>query len=392
MKTSVYIHIPFCASICGYCDFYSVAKRKDDFMKDYVSALAEEFDYDVRSGMLDPANVYTIYIGGGTPTVLPVYLWDKLHRVLLSKIDLSSVEEFSVECNPESFTNDHAKFFEKIGVTRLTFGVQSLNDDELKICNRPHNAKTALDVLNNTELLKPFDSIGVDIIYGLPNQTVESLDNTLQKIMAIPRVKHLSAYELTIADDSPFGEIYNDRYNKSVKWADHELLTDMFYQINSVCYANGWGQYEVSNYAREEKYQSLHNKAYWERKPYIGIGAGAHSQIGVKRFAIARDVDAYVKGLVKEGRLPLEIDEELSQQEIARELIMLGLRYVVGIDEDEYLAKTGMEFATKKRVKKLKEFMKKELIKREEKKWIPTSLGMLFADHIACEIIDDLVD
>lgn len=396
MKFSLYIHIPFCASICNYCDFYSEPVRDDDFTNKYIDALAREFEHYVTTcKLLDKSDIHTIYIGGGTPTVLPVYLWEKLYNVLLSKIDLSNVEEFSIECNPESFTKDHADFFAKIGVSRLTFGVQSLNDDELKLCNRPHNAKTALDVLNNIELLKPFNSIGVDIIYGLPNQTIESLDNTLTKILSIPHIKHLSAYELTIAVGTPFGEMYekdHNNNNKNIKWADHDLGADMYHHINKVCNAHGFGQYEISNYARGEDHKSKHNIAYWSHTPYIGLGAGAHSHMRVRRFSNVGDVDEYTHTLLKGKVLPIDFEEVLTSNQLASEIIFLGARNINGIDEEEYMLKTRMRFDTPQRLKKLKIIERHGLIKHENKKWIPTSEGMLFADHIAAEIIDDLID
>jgi oxygen-independent coproporphyrinogen-3 oxidase len=336
--------------------------------------------------------ISTIYIGGGTPSLLNVDTWERIDNVLFSAFNKSQLKEWSVECNPESFTIEKARAYAESGVTRLTFGIQSLNDAELLICGRAHGAERALEVLRYDCLNDMFESIGVDIIYGLPGQTVNTLNDTLSSILSIPSVKHISAYELTIAKNTPFG-----RHKKILPLPSEESSVEMYELIGKCCAERGMRQYEVSNYALPG-FESIHNKAYWSHKPYIGLGASAHSYIHPKRWSNIADVKQYISYMssISYSRLKIssissippttgaiDFEETLSPLELSREIIFLGLRNAEGIDEDDFFAKTGIELRADGRGELLQKYADSGLIKRTGKKYIPTSKGMLFADMMA---------
>jgi oxygen-independent coproporphyrinogen-3 oxidase len=335
--------------------------------------------------MLDVKSIDTIYIGGGTPSILGIDVWDRLDRELFSRIDKTGIKEWSIECNPESFGIDKARAYSKSGVTRLTFGVQSLNDRELSVCGRIHNSERALEVLRDERLATMFNSMGVDIIYGLPGQIVDTLNDTLSSILLIPQIKHLSAYELTIAENTPFG-----KHNKTLPRPDEDTIAEMYELIGKRCAERGMRQYEVSNYAIDG-HESAHNKAYWSRKPYIGLGASAHSYIHPKRWGNVCDVDQYISSL-SSGQKPVEFEEVLTDRELAEEMLLLGFRNADGIDKRELEARTGYRLCDtgSETAARLNEYVETGLLINSEERLIPTSKGMLFADMMALGIaIDD---
>jgi oxygen-independent coproporphyrinogen-3 oxidase len=330
--------------------------------------------------LIKEKTVYTIYIGGGTPSILDIQMWKKLDEALFSKINMSDVKEWSLECNPESFSIEKGEMYADTGVTRLTFGVQSLNRRELSICGRAHSADRALETLNDSGLDGLFNSIGVDLIYSLPGQTPETLDNTLSKVFSVPIIKHLSAYELTIAQDTTFG-----RHSKRLPVPSEELSVQMYELIGKRCNRRGMRQYEISNYAMPG-YESLHNKAYWSHKPYIGLGASAHSYIHPKRWSNAADAESYISKIF-DGRSAVNFEETLGPLEIAAEMIFLGLRSEGGINEKEFAAHTGIEFYADGREKMLDEYSSSGFLEKRDGIWIPSPKGMLFADMMARGLI-----
>jgi oxygen-independent coproporphyrinogen-3 oxidase len=404
---SLYIHIPFCAKRCRYCDFYSLPAggdysriRIDDSVNDYqrinnrydtnnvavinqyIDAVIKEWDIYESAGMLDRRGIDTIYIGGGTPSILDVDTWERLDKKMFSRIDRTGIKEWSIECNPESFNMDKARAYSKSGVTRLTFGIQSLNDRELSLCGRAHNSARALDVLRDGRLAAMFDSTGVDIIYGLPGQTIDTLNATLSPLLSIRHIKHLSAYELTIAEETPFG-----RHGKILPRPDEDTIADMYRLIGNRCAERGMGRYEVSNYAIDG-YESVHNKAYWSHKPYTGLGASAHSYIHPRRRGNVCDVNQYIS-LLSSGRKPVDFEEVLTNKELAEEMVFLGLRNTGGIDKREFEARTGRRLcdAGSEKEARLREYVETGLLIDSGEALIPTSKGMLFADMMALGII-----
>jgi oxygen-independent coproporphyrinogen-3 oxidase len=378
---SIYIHIPFCLRKCRYCDFYSVpdCNNSAGFIDRYINAIIKEWGFYEDSRMLDGACIDTLYIGGGTPSILGVDVWKRLDDMLFARIDKAGIKEWSVECNPESFTIEKARAYADSGVTRLTFGVQSLNPKELSLCGRAHSAEKALEVLSDGCLPKLFKSIGVDIIYGLPKQTANTLNATLSSLLSIPTIKHLSAYELTIAENTPFG-----RHSKILPLPSDETIVEMYELINKHCVERGMNHYEISNHALPG-FESTHNKAYWSHKPYIGLGTSAHSYIHPKRWSNIADVERYIS-LVSTNKPARDFEETLSPAELSTEIIFLGLRNADGINEDDFANRTGFDLCADGRGERLQRYVEQGFINKSDKKWIPTSKGMLFADMMAREL------
>jgi len=330
---------------------------------------------------LDLHDIDTIYIGGGTPSLIDINTWNRLDEKLFSRIDKTGIKEWSIECNPESFDIDKAQTYSKSGVTRLTFGIQSLNDKELSVCGRIHNSARALEVISDRRLSDMFYSIGVDIIYGLPGQSVNTLDATLSSVLSIPHIKHLSAYELTIAADTPFY-----RHKKILPLPGDDTAAEMYELIGKRCSERGMTQYEISNYALTG-HESLHNKAYWSHKPYVGLGASAHSYIHPKRWGNVRNADKYIS-LLSSNKRPIEFEETLTTGELAEEMLFLGLRNATGIDKREFEARTGRRLydTGSEKEAKIAEYVNEGLLIDTVNKLIPTPKGMLFADMTAREI------
>jgi oxygen-independent coproporphyrinogen-3 oxidase len=218
---SLYIHIPFCASKCRYCDFYSDPKLKN-LIDNYLKAVVLEW-YQIQKNLSPHYQIETIYFGGGTPSILSTDQFAFLVKELIEKTNRSLQCEWTLECNPDSFSEEKAHAFSDAGVTRLSFGIQSLDNKELQMLGRIHNAQTALQVLHSPALAL-FQSINADLMYGIPLQTIDSFTESLLTLIRLPHIKHLSLYELTINDDTPFG-----RHYRKLPLPDDVWISTMFF-------------------------------------------------------------------------------------------------------------------------------------------------------------------
>jgi oxygen-independent coproporphyrinogen-3 oxidase len=375
---SLYVHVPFCIRKCRYCDFYSLPYTTTT-ADAYIRALIQEYKLISQQYALQNAAVSTIFFGGGTPSMLSTAQWQQIHAGLLSRLRLNTSYEFTIECNPESFTNTLALQWLDMGVTRLTFGVQSLNDSELKCLGRPHTAQQALDVLHNP-VLERFTSIGVDCMYGLPGQTIESLQTTLQQLCSIPVVHHLSAYELTLADATPFG-----RHKTLLPLPDDDTLVTMTRMVVDTARAFGFEQYEISNFAKPG-FRCKHNEAYWHHAPYIGLGPAAHSYIHPYRWGNVPDVMDYCS-MLQRSTLPRACIETLDTKALREEMIFLGLRTTDGINEDTFYAKTGELLNSGQRTAVLKQWQDRGLLEYRQPYWKLTTEGLMMADGLARDLM-----
>lgn len=374
---SLYVHIPFCVKKCRYCDFYSIPYDAA-LAENYLSALSKEIELYKRARPDETASIQTIFIGGGTPSVLSAKQLDALCRLLRGNFSILPGSEWTVECNPESFTHEKTDVLLNGGVTRLTFGFQSLDDRELAFLGRVHNAERCRSILSDRTLVR-FASIGIDLMYGLPGQTVDSLQNTLKQIVKSPYVKHVSAYELTVAEGTPFG-----RRRSMLPLPADETMSTVTCRLWELLEANGFNQYEVSNFAKAG-HESRHNMAYWNHEPYLGFGCAAHSFVPPERAANIRDVNCYLSE-VAEGRLPREFTETLDADKLGMEMIFLGLRTVQGINEEVFLKKVGKSYSDFTDKRKISELINRGLLCYEKPFWRPTTKGLLMADAMAREI------
>lgn len=316
----IYIHVPFCKTRCIYCDFYSTTLGGSR-SKLFVSRVLEEARS--RKGFLAGEPVKTVYIGGGTPSQLDVEQLCRLVNGLSTLFDLSQVEEFTLEANPEDITQDYVASLPSC-INRVSMGVQSFIDEELEMLHRRHNAEKARHAVS---LLKQhgIGNISIDLMYGLPLQTLDSFAYSIQEAVACG-TQHISAYNLQVEEGTQLHQLVSDR---RLAVADDDTCIAMNEMLRSRLAAAGFEQYEISNYALPGRH-SRHNSSYWTGAPYLGLGPGAHSYDGQRtRCFNEPDLLSYLDGQRHEET------ELLSDDDIFNERIMLGLRTSTGVQLDE---------------------------------------------------------
>lgn len=324
-KISLYIHIPFCAQKCLYCDFPSFA-RKDHLRKAYIEALNKEI-ISLREKH-NNLEINTIFIGGGTPSVLEA---DELECLLkeVAKLNMAKYIEYSMECNPGNLTEEKLEVMKKYGVNRISMGLQAKQDNLLRGLGRIHNYKTFKE---NFLLAKKvgFNNINVDLMFGLPNQRLNEWEETLREIISLEPA-HISAYSLIIEEGTAFYNLYE---NDKLKLPTEEEERKMYHLAKKILEENGFNQYEISNYAKERK-ECRHNLAYWNMDNWIGVGSAAASYINGKRIKNISSVEEYINSINEKGEAVEEIINN-SKNDNIEEFMFMGLRKINGIDENEF--------------------------------------------------------
>ncbi|ELC8456632.1 TPA: radical SAM family heme chaperone HemW [Clostridium perfringens] len=330
-KISLYIHIPFCAQKCLYCDFPSFA-RKDHLRKAYIEALNKEI-ISLREKH-NNLEINTIFIGGGTPSVLEA---DELECLLkeVAKLNMAKDIEYSMECNPGNLTEEKLEVMKKYGVNRISMGLQAKQDNLLKGLGRIHNYKTFKE---NFLLAKKvgFNNINVDLMFGLPNQRLNEWEETLREIISLEPA-HISAYSLIIEEGTAFYNLYE---NDKLKLPTEEEERKMYHLAKKILEENGFNQYEISNYAKEGK-ECRHNLAYWNMDNWIGVGSAAASYINGKRIKNISSVEEYINSINEKGEAVEEIINN-SKNDNMEEFMFMGLRKINGIDENEFKNRFSM--------------------------------------------------
>lgn len=331
----IYVHVPFCKSKCLYCDFTSFRCKSETDVLGYLTALNSEID-NVFDG-LDEKKITTVYIGGGTPSVLSETQFKYIVKSLSKHVDLSAVDEFTVECNPESIDEEKLRYYKNVGANRLSIGVQSLNDENLHAIGRLHNAEKAISAVKLASSI--FDNVSVDFIVGLPYDDFSSVENEIA-ILA-PLVKHVSVYTLQVEENTPLEKLVK---SGKVSLPDDDTTEDLLAVAMKTLRGLGFERYEISNFAKEG-YRSKHNSGYWTREEYYGFGLGASSLVkrkdGEFRLKNVENLSEYVAALTR-GKSPVEEKILINENEIKREKIMLGLRLKDGIDESLIADKTEL--------------------------------------------------
>lgn len=332
----IYIHIPFCKQRCIYCDFYSTTSQEKE--NRYIEAVCTELELRKQS-LPDP--VHTIYIGGGTPSLLnPVsvkQLKDCMDRNYRVMPDL----EFTVEANPDDISPEWLEAMSRTGVNRISMGVQTFHDGHLKLLRRRHNSERAIQAVHLCQE-HGFRNISIDLIYGLPEQTLEEWKTDVAQAIAL-NVQHLSAYALIYEENTA---LWRMREQNKVQEADEELSLSMFEYLITELKNNGFEHYEISNFGLPG-FHSRHNSSYWNDTPYLGCGASAHSFIGMERMYNTANIDQYIKDITRcrEENLPYnEVChcEVLDRYEHYNDRIITGLRTATGLD----LEKLEQDFGT----------------------------------------------
>jgi len=318
----LYIHIPFCRKKCPYCDFLSftdLSKPK----KLYLHLLLKELELYLS---LYEIKLKSIYFGGGTPSLIPPSLYQTFFKKIKEFLRLNSLEEITIEINPEDYTEEDLKILREMGINRLSIGVQSFLNKNLQFLKRRHSPE---DSIKKIELAYKvgFQNISIDLIWGLPSQTQEDLNKEFLIIRELP-ITHISAYKLTVYEETP---LYYEVAKGKVKLPTDEIIETLYWTLLENLYELGFKRYEISSFGKTEKYFSIHNRLYWEMKPFLGLGVGAWSFDLRKRWKNFSSLDKYERAL-KNQKFPVEQVEIITQEEFRKEKIILGLRTTKGIE------------------------------------------------------------
>lgn len=332
----IYIHIPFCKQRCIYCDFYSTTSQEKE--NRYIEAVCTELELRKQS-LPDP--VHTIYIGGGTPSLLNPASVKQLKDCMDRNYRVMPDLEFTVEANPDDISPEWLEAMSRTGVNRISMGVQTFHDGHLKLLRRRHNSERAIQAVHLCQE-HGFRNISIDLIYGLPEQTLEEWKADVAQAIAL-NVQHLSAYALIYEENTA---LWRMREQNKVQEADEELSLSMFEYLITELKNNGFEHYEISNFGLPG-FHSRHNSSYWNDTPYLGCGASAHSFIGMERMYNTANIDQYIKDIMRcrEENLPYKEVchcEVLDRYEHYNDRIITSLRTAAGLD----LEKLEQDFGT----------------------------------------------
>lgn len=329
-KLGIYIHIPFCIKKCNYCDFCSYPGSDTARMEAYTKELCLRIE-QFADGLEQKRTVDTVYFGGGTPSLLPTECFERLMDTLRVRFDIEDGAEITAECNPVTIDKKGFGELRRIGINRISLGMQSANDNELKALGRLHSFRELKKAFEDARAAG-FDNISVDLMYGIPEQTVESFEKTLREVCTLAP-EHVSAYGLKIEDGTAFAAC-RDR----LALPDEDAEFEMYCRCCGILGESGYRRYEISNFAKDG-YASRHNLRYWSLRDYVGFGVAAYSCFEGERYGNSRDIKAFLDGE--------DITEErytVTPRERVNEYVMLGLRLEEGIDTAVYRKLTGREF------------------------------------------------
>lgn len=372
--SGIYIHIPFCKQACNYCDFHFSTSLKNK--TEVVNCIIKEIE--LRKNYLTDKNIQTIYFGGGTPSLLS----DKETFLILEKIfrtyNVSKDAEITLECNPDDLSEQKLKELKRAEINRLSIGLQSFNEEELKWMNRVHTAKESEDSVKRAQD-KGFENITIDLIYGSKFSTLGNWKATLNKAIEL-QVQHISSYNLTIEDKTKLGHDFKTKKEAAI---DDEKSSDLFLEMVERLERNGFIQYEISNFGKEGFF-SQHNSNYWKGVHYIGFGPSAHSFDGASRQWNIANNNTYIKHIhEKDGQYFQR--EVLTEKERFNEYMLTSLRTIWGIDVD-YLKKKFNEEYIKSFLNQVEVYLKDDSMIFKNNAYILTNKGKLLADRIASDL------
>lgn len=327
--TSLYIHIPFCLRKCKYCDFISLPLAgRESVAADYLHLVEQELA--LYAGKADLSRLQTIYFGGGTPSLMqPAAVADLLQQ-------LPAVQEITLEANPETLNAENLRQFRAAGINRLSLGVQCFDDDALQAMGRGHSSEQALQAVQMASQAG-FDNIGIDLIYGLPGQSIADWRKQVEQAISLP-VQHISLYSLTLEQGTPWFEAVAQG---ELTIADEDLSADMLELAIELLPQAGFAHYEISNFARAG-FESSHNTAYWQRENYLGLGVAAAGCFANHRFSNTLSLEEYAEKLAN-AELPIAKEEFLDMDDVLAEAVFLGLRLIEGINFERFAAQYGID-------------------------------------------------
>ena len=370
----IYIHVPFCRSKCQYCDFYSLTDKDDSLMEDYMDAVC---DHIKETGKRSPGyQVDTIYFGGGTPSFFGADGMAAILTAVRRSFDVASNAEITFEANPDSVSPRLLKKLKSEGFNRVSLGVQCDDDRILKIIGRPHNFEQAEQAVKAIRSAG-FRNLSIDLMYGLPNQTLEGWQKTLESVLSL-RPEHISCYGLKLEEGTP---LYECRDYSNLP--DDDAQADMYLTAVEMLRNRGFRQYEISNFSRRG-YESKHNMKYWIGGEYLGFGPDASSDFAGKRFKTVRNLKKYIEGIQNRGVVLDEV-EDIADRERAGEYLMLRLRTVQGIDREEYEKRFLLPF--KPLEKYLEQCRQMGHALSADGRWRLTAEGFLLSNTILTDLL-----
>lgn len=372
--SGIYLHIPFCKSKCAYCNFFSLVTEKK--MDDYVSALKKEIIN--RKSYLGDDVVKTIYFGGGTPSLLPVKYVEEILELLHENYNIISNPEVTLEINPDTIDKDKMLALKHLGVNRMSVGIQSFNDDDLRYLGRRHDFRHALQVLDDLSSVG-FDRITLDLIYGMPTLTEEKWNHNLD-IFFSTGISHLSAYALTVEPKTILGQKIEKEELREV--SEEETIRHYNILVERTK-ENGFEHYEISNFAKEGC-RSQHNSIYWQDVKYLGLGPSAHSYDGNSRQWNVSNLTKYIQLIDTDTECYYE-KEILSKEDKFNEYVMTSLRTSWGCNIEKIERDYGESYAHNF-LKDIKKYLDSGIMLMKDNNFILTDEGMLFADGIAADL------
>ena len=371
----IYVHVPFCRSKCQYCDFYSLTCKDGRVMDKYLEAVCAHIK---EAGQLAPDYlVDSVYFGGGTPSFFGAEGMAHILSVIRKSFDVARTAEITFEANPDSVSDRLARRLHREGFTRVSLGIQSDNDDMLKHLGRPHNYQQAVTAFKRLRKAG-FRNVSVDLMYGLPNQSLESWEKTLENVLSLGP-EHVSCYGLKVEENTPLWD-----YKDCCNLPDDDLQADMYLAAMGILRENGYRQYEISNFCRKGQV-SRHNLKYWTGGEYLGFGPDAASDFAGNRFTIVRDLQEYIDGIAEGGQVLREV-QKIPTRERAGEYLMMRLRLTSGLDPKEYEKRFLLPFAPLE--KALESFkLQKLAVKTYDGRWHLTPEGFLVSNSIISDLL-----
>ena len=371
----IYVHIPFCRSKCQYCDFYSVTNKESKLLNHYRKAICEHVR---EAGSQAPGYlVDTIYFGGGTPSFFGADGLAAILTAIRKSFDVSPSAEITFEANPDSISKPLLRRLRSEGFNRVSLGIQCDNDEILERIGRPHSYQQAVDAYKLIRR-KGFRNVSVDLMYGLPGQSLVDWQDTLEHVLEL-KPEHISCYGLKVEEGTPLYEI---RYEANL--ADDDTQADMYLHAIEILKDHGYRQYEISNFCRKG-HVSRHNLKYWSGEEYLGFGPDAASDFGGRRFTAVRDIHAYIDGILGGGMVLREV-QEVPQRERAGEYLMMRLRTSMGIIPEEYERKFLLPFEPLEAA--LETFRQRKLAARSyDGRWHLTPEGFLLSNTIISDLL-----
>lgn len=338
-QIGLYIHIPFCKQKCSYCDFCSYA-NKESFIKRYIQCVLKEIievgnnnKIDFENGKDDLFSVKTIYIGGGTPSLIESKYIVQIMEEIKSNFELDENAEITIEVNPGTVTLEKLEDYNIVGINRLSIGLQSTHEHLLKEIGRIH---TYLDFLDTFRFAREagFENINVDLMIGLPNQTLAEVQDSIEEIVSM-EPEHISVYSLILEEGTPLFK----KVEEGLELPDEELERKMYWNVKRILEANGYNHYEISNFAKQG-YESKHNLDCWNQKEYIGFGIAAHSYTNGIRYSNIENLEQYIKNYEEDKTEEnLVFHEKQDMEAMQKEYMLLGLRKIDGVSIQEFKIK-----------------------------------------------------